>query len=1392
MFSQFSFIRKTFLLFLTMTLVLTAYRPSLAAEEEIFEYRDNGDGTITITDYVGTESEVTIPHQLGGKDVTSIGEDAFSYNELTSVTLPDSVVSIEKTAFAENQLTSVTLPDSIVSIGQAAFQRNQLTSVTFPDSIKSIGEGSFQGNQLTSVTFPNSVERIGNYAFTSNQLTSVTLSESVEAIGEAVFAGNQLTSVIIPDSVKSIGSASFINNQLTSVTIPKSVETIGEGAFSSNPLSEVIIHALKIKIHERAFYQLTNLVIYGHEESTVKAYAKLHGITFGAFEDAFDSITIAYAPGDDANHVTQDVGLPERVNAEVVIWSSSNEEVIASDGTVNRPDHTTGNIDVTLTATIMEGPAKGTRTFLLTVLREEPTDEETLSEALNALAIVYSAGDEASSVTSDVTLAEQGLHGTTVEWESSNEALIASDGTVSRPHYTAENAKVTLTATLTKGAFAAKKTFELTVVRAVQTEEEAFTEALNALAIGYATGDEASSVTSDVTLAEQGLHGTTVKWESNNEAVIASDGKVTRPHYTAENAKVTLTATLTKGAFAAKKTFELTVVRAVQTEEEAFTEAMNALAIGYATGDEADSVTSDVTLVEQGLHGTTVKWESNNEAAIASDGKVTRPHYTAENAKVTLTATLTKGAFAAKKTFELTVVRAVQTEEEAFTEALNALAIGYATGDEASSVTSDVTLIEQGLHGTTVKWESNNEAAIASDGKVTRPHYTAENAKVTLTATLTKGAFAAKKTFELTVVRAVQTEEEAFTEALNALAIGYATGDEADSVTSDVTLVEQGLHGTTVKWESNNEAAIASDGKVTRPHYTAENAKVTLTATLTKGAFAAKKTFELTVVRAVQTEEEAFAEALNALAIGYVPGDSAGSVTKEVTLVKQGLHGTTVKWESNNEAVIASDGTVDRPHYTAENAKVTLTATLTKEAFAAKKTFALTVLADSRPNRSSEEEDEKEDDERKSQTNQWSIDLKVNGKADRGLAEMKQVKTDDGRLLLVISLTDEDKLKKRLEASTSPKIDLSTDSWLWENMDGAPWDDVDGLRLESSYALAEWLGEHKVDLALGNSLGELELNYAAFNLRIDSLHEKGYDPTDFMLGIQLSRASSEDRQALQSALTALPGERIGPPIEVLVTATDGEKIETIRPWDGYSKISIHQEDIHSISTAVRLNGMDDVDGVPTVTDETKKQAVFRAREPGIYGLISYSPVFRDVEQRWSEDVVEDMAARLIVDGVTDMKFDPKRDVTRAEVAAMIARSLGVIGSYSQLSEDVWYQEALEAVGEKSLMVGDPDGSFRPNDTLSRQEAAVILNRVQRMIGESLELSGAEVENHLSRWSDHAEIAPWAEVALAEVYKHGILLGDTTGTVRPRDSVTREEMTAILHRMLERAGWIGSL
>ena len=182
----------------------------------------------------------TVTSASGTKyDVTGIGDHAFEFcHDLTSITIPNSVMSIESSAFHDcSGLTSITIPNSVMSIGDYAFDGcSGLASITIPSSVTSIGNNTFDGcSGLTSITIPNSVTSIGSYAFRGcSGLTSITISSGVESIGDYAFLGcSGLKSITIPSSVTTIHNAAFKNciNLESLVVLPATPPSVGEEAF---------------------------------------------------------------------------------------------------------------------------------------------------------------------------------------------------------------------------------------------------------------------------------------------------------------------------------------------------------------------------------------------------------------------------------------------------------------------------------------------------------------------------------------------------------------------------------------------------------------------------------------------------------------------------------------------------------------------------------------------------------------------------------------------------------------------------------------------------------------------------------------------------------------------------------------------------------------------------------------------------------------------------------------------------------------------------------------------------------------------------------------------------------------------------------------------------------
>ena len=140
-----------------------------------FELLQNRFGGITIIAYKGTEKNVVIPETIGGLPVTIIGVKAFYKKDLSSVTIPETVVTIEPLAFAENHFESVDI-SGCVSIGYEAFAGNQISTLLLSENLSSIGPRAFINNKISAITLPGKITNIGKDAFAGNPLSSVKVA----------------------------------------------------------------------------------------------------------------------------------------------------------------------------------------------------------------------------------------------------------------------------------------------------------------------------------------------------------------------------------------------------------------------------------------------------------------------------------------------------------------------------------------------------------------------------------------------------------------------------------------------------------------------------------------------------------------------------------------------------------------------------------------------------------------------------------------------------------------------------------------------------------------------------------------------------------------------------------------------------------------------------------------------------------------------------------------------------------------------------------------------------------------------------------------------------------------------------------------------------------------
>ena len=241
------------------------------------EFTVDADGVLVA--YTGGATDIRIP-----EGVTEISSNAFTDAQLTSVWIPASVRAIDDSAFAGQPLTQVTFqdedahPSQLETIGERAFAYTALESVTLPRSLKTAGLETFSdmaklrsvhvgpnvqadglfaafartpllesievdaANQnyqsLDGVLYAQGGTHLATYPQAKNSGGSYTVAEETAFIDEGAFASAQITSVTLPSHLRNVGKGAFVGARITSLTLPDAFESMDDTAFWYMPKLE--------------------------------------------------------------------------------------------------------------------------------------------------------------------------------------------------------------------------------------------------------------------------------------------------------------------------------------------------------------------------------------------------------------------------------------------------------------------------------------------------------------------------------------------------------------------------------------------------------------------------------------------------------------------------------------------------------------------------------------------------------------------------------------------------------------------------------------------------------------------------------------------------------------------------------------------------------------------------------------------------------------------------------------------------------------------------------------------------------------------------------------------------------------------------------------------------
>ena len=167
----------------------------------------------------------------------------------------------------------------------------------------------------------------------------------------------------------------------------------------------------------------------------------------------------------------------------------------------------------------------------------------------------------------------------------------------------------------------------------------------------------------------------------------------------------------------------------------------------------------------------------------------------------------------------------------------------------------------------------------------------------------------------------------------------------------------------------------------------------------------------------------------------------------------------------------------------------------------------------------------------------------------------------------------------------------------------------------------------------------------------------------------------------------------------------------------------------------------------------------------------------DIKGHWAQDTIEDLVNRRIIEGYPDGTFRPNNNITRAEFTSLLVRAFDLksgLGKVFSDTADHWARDYIKTANYHGLVNGYSDTLFGPDDPVTREQiAAMVVNATK-----------AGSVNESETFTDSAQISAWAKEPVAKAAAAGLITGYPDGSFKPKANATRAEAAVILDRSMK--------
>ena len=301
------------------------------------------------------------------------------------------------------------------------------------------------------------------------------------------------------------------------------------------------------------------------------------------------------------------------------------------------------------------------------------------------------------------------------------------------------------------------------------------------------------------------------------------------------------------------------------------------------------------------------------------------------------------------------------------------------------------------------------------------------------------------------------------------------------------------------------------------------------------------------------------------------------------------------------------------------------------------------------------------------------------------------------------------------------------------------------------------------------------------------------DLEDIKIEVQITKLDETVVAKYNEVAKVNGAELIFPPVSFEVVAktikADGSTEQV-----GINKFSNYVErvmeipssvDSSKITTGIVFNPDGTYSHVPI--DIFQKNGTWYARLNSLtnsnYSVVWNPVTVKSVEKHWSKDVVNDMASRLVI--FNTETFDPNKAITRADFAEYIVRALGLYregakheNKFSDVHANGDRTLAILIANEYGIVSGYPNGTFRPDASITREEAMAMYQRAMKVT----KLTGSDTNRYQS-YTDFVKVSNWATSNVKEVLAAHVFNGANKTEISPKSNLTYAEAAQAIKNLL---------